>query len=521
MLKYLLILLLLIPVFGYAQSTEKNTNNHSVTGFSYQSDFFEDKQRIQKLIDFKPAVDSIYHAFANERNIPGLAYGVVYSGQLQYFNGFGTTNIEKQYPVTEKSMFRIASMSKSFVAMAIMKLKEEGNLHVYEKAVKYLPELKHLKYLTNDANPISIENLLTMSSGFPEDNPWADRQLEMSEDEFTELLKGGFSFSNNPSTGYEYSNLGFAMLGRIISNISGIPYQEYISKNIFLPLGMTNTSWEYDEIERKHLALGYRYQKGEWIKEPMLHDGAFGAIGGIITSLEDFSKYVAYLLSAYPFRNDPESGPISRSSLRQMQTTGSIRFSPDAVDADGNACPKILGYAYGLRTELFCDGFKNVGHSGGLPGFGSHYYILPDYGLGIISFANLTYGSPWRADDEVIHQLRKRDVIQARKMVVSHILKEKKEQIVEYLRSKNRKLADQIFAENFFLDQPEAIRNAEFESIFHKSGEILSSQEIIPENQLRGSFILTCLQKNIEVYFTLSPEAEPKIQKLVLNLIEH
>ena len=489
------------------------SSTYQKAGSTYQD-------RLQKIIDFKPAIDSIYSEFALKNNIPGIVYGIVADDRLLYFNGFGTINISENYPVTQNSMFRIASMSKSFSAMAILKLRDEGKLSITDPAQKYVPELENLTYLTSDAPLITIENLLTMTSGLPEDNPWADRQMEMPDEEFTALIGNGFSLSNNPGEKYEYSNLGYALLGRIITVVSGEPYQDYITENILNPLGMNNTCWEYSSVPDSLLALGYRWMNGQWLEEPMLHDGAFGVIGGLITSAEDFSKYVSFLLSAYPERNEVETGPVKRSTLREMQSAKTFRLAPYEKNSKKEPCPKVLGYGYGLRTEVACDGFKNAGHSGGLPGFGSHYYFLPDYGIGIFSFCNKTYGGPWRADEAAINLMRENKIIQPRVLPVSEILEKRQKQLVEFFHKQNQDLEKKILAENFYLDTPRELRLHEINTTLDQTGEIISIGELIPENQLRGSFRLKGNQKTVEVFFSLTPEKEPKIQALRFSFVE-
>jgi CubicO group peptidase (beta-lactamase class C family) len=165
-------------------------------------------------------------------------------------------------------------MSKSFTAMAILKLRDEGKLKLDDPAYLYIPEIKGIKYLTKDASPITIRNLLTHSAGFPEDNPWGDRQLANTDEQLIDLYKKGLSFSNDPGLGYEYSNLGFATLGYIIKKVSGKSYQEYITENILKPLGMTHTYYEYDKVPKELLAHGYRWIDNHWVEQPMLHDGS-------------------------------------------------------------------------------------------------------------------------------------------------------------------------------------------------------------------------------------------------------
>ena len=182
----------------------------------------------------------------------------------------------------------------------------------------YIPEMKNQKYLTKDATPATIRHLLTHGAGFPEDNPWGDRQLARTYEELIDLIRKGISFSNNPGLKFEYSNLGFTMLGYIIKKVSGQSYENYITKNILEPLGMSHTYWEYSKVPEKELAHGYRWINGNWSEQPLLHDGIYGAMGGMITSMEDFSKYVALHLSAWPPRDDEDSGSVRRSSIREM-----------------------------------------------------------------------------------------------------------------------------------------------------------------------------------------------------------
>ena len=129
-------------------------------------------------------------------------------------------------------------MSKSFTAMAILQLRDAGRLSLDDRADRYIPELKNAKLLTTDAPAITLRHLLTHAAGFPEDNPWGDRQLDITHDEFVQFLQSPISFSNAPGLTYEYSNLGFALLGYIIEKVSGKTYQQYINENILKPLGM-------------------------------------------------------------------------------------------------------------------------------------------------------------------------------------------------------------------------------------------------------------------------------------------
>jgi CubicO group peptidase (beta-lactamase class C family) len=374
--------------------------------------------------------------------------------------------------------------------------------------------MKAQKYLTTDAPEITIRNLLTHGAGFPEDNPWGDRQLAKTDDELIAMIKNGIAFSNNPGLKYEYSNMGFAMLGYIIKKVSGLSYETFITKNILEPLGMTHTYWEYSKVPPNELAHGYRWLNEQWVEQPLLHDGTYGAMGGMITSIEDFSKYVSLQLSAWPPRNDMDNGPIKRSSLREMQFPWNISsFNPQYKYPSGRVCPVVTAYAYGLGWTKDCESRVYVGHSGGLPGFGSNWKIMPEYGIGIISFSNLTYAPANLINTQILDTLIAIAKLQPRQLPASAILNQRKNELINLLPGWKNPEATHIFAENFFMDYfPDSLRK-EANALFNKAGKIIHIHELIPENNLRGSFIMEGENNDIEISFTLTPENPPLIQE--------
>ncbi|MCK5278499.1 MAG: serine hydrolase, partial [Cyclobacteriaceae bacterium] len=160
------------------QSTEHKIDiaSQSVSDF-YKPPVFANDNRLEKIKDIFPDMQLLIEQHAKDKNIPGIAYGIVVDNELVLASATGLINLENKIPATTKSSFRIASMTKSFTAMAIMKLRDEGKLSLSDPVSKYIPEMSTLEYLTDDAPIIDIENLLTMTAGFPEDNPWGDRQL--------------------------------------------------------------------------------------------------------------------------------------------------------------------------------------------------------------------------------------------------------------------------------------------------------------------------------------------------------
>ncbi|MGI4750633.1 MAG: serine hydrolase domain-containing protein [Janthinobacterium lividum] len=487
---------------------------------NYRPAVFIDPNRAKKIEATFSVIDQIYKDYAEKNHYPALVYGIVVDGKLVHTGNTGYTDLEKKTPATANSDFRIASMTKSFTAMAILKLRDEGKLKLDDPASKYIPEMKGLKYLTSDASEITIRNLLSHSAGFPEDNPWGDRQLADTDQQLLDLYKKGISFSHNPGLGYEYSNLGFATLGYIIKKVSGKTYEQYITDNILKPLGMTHTYWEYAQVPPNQLAHGYRWLNEKWVEQPLLHDGSYGAMGGMITTIEDFGKYMAIHLGAWPPRDGAEIYPVKRSSIREMQYPWDVSaLSPTATLTNGKLCPTVSAYAYGLGWTKDCENKIYIGHSGGLPGFGSQWRIMPEYGIGVVAFANLTYANAGAANKMVLDTLLALSGIQVRQLQTAAILNQRKNELVKLLPDFKDVQSSGIFAANFWLDYfPEKLKT-EAASAFAQAGKIVSVGDFVPENQLRGYFILHGEKASIKIAFTLTPENPAKIQEYHLDLV--
>ena len=512
----LVVLTLLSMLMMNACTPRKSGNNDSrKTITNYKPPVFASNTRKDDIRAAAADVDSAYQRYAREHHFPAIVYGVVVDDELILSGAAGFTNVEKSIEASTKSLFRIASMTKSFTAMAIVKLRDDGKLQLDEPASKYIPALNDVAYLTDDAPPITIRNLLTMSAGFPEDNPWGDRQLADKPEELEAFIREGISFSNVPSKEFEYSNMGYAMLGQIIQAVSQMPYQRYISENLLQPLGMNDTRWEHSEVDPALLASGYRWEEEQWKPEPLLHDGIYGAMGGLITSIEDFSKYVKLHLAAWPPRNGDDTGPVKRSSLREMHKPGEFRgmFAPEK-QPDGSYCTAAGGYGYGLGWRRNCDGLVRISHSGGLPGFGSEYRFFPELGVGIICFANVTYAGAGSANTIVMDAILSRIQHERRVLPVSDSLQRRKDQVLTLLQAWSPALEGAILAENFYLDRRRDLRMQDAKQLFDAIGPIKQIDAIVPQNQLRGTFRLLGDRGAADIFFTLTPERSPRVQQI-------
>lgn len=485
-----------------------------IAGSSVPPPRFADPDRRAKLATAYEDVDRMFREFAERTHVPGAAWGVVVDGELAHSGATGFRDVATRAPVDADTVFRIASMTKSFTAMSILKLRDEGRLSLDDPAERYVPELKNLSYPTTDSPRITIRHLLSHSEGFPEDNPWGDRQLADSDDQFARMLRGGIPFSNAPGIAYEYSNYGFAILGRIVSNVSGTSYDAYVSDNILKPLGMTSTTLHVSSVPPNRLAIGYRWEDGQWKPEPMLPHGAFGAMGGMLTNIRDLSRYVAVFLSAWPPRDGAETAPIRRASLREMQQAwrpSGLRVARDA--GSGTIQLTASSYAFGLGVTQTCDVRIAVAHSGGLPGFGSIMRWLPEYGVGVIAFGNLTYTGWGRVASDVFDRFAGTGGLQPRVVEPSPELTKARDAASTLIVRWDDQLADRIAAENLFLDRAKDRRRAELETLRAKVGACTAPDRFdTVENALRGQWTMRCERGTLEAAITLAPTVPPTVQ---------
>jgi CubicO group peptidase (beta-lactamase class C family) len=496
-----------------------------VSGVLFASDAypparFTDPERVRKLESAFQEVDQVFRRYASERKIPGMVWGVVIDGRLAHVESAGVRDRSSNAPITGDTEFRIASMTKSFTTLAILKLRDEGKLSLEDPVSKWIPEFARMELPTRDTAPLRIRQLLSHSGGFPEDNPWGDQQLSASDADLTQWLRRGIPFSTPPDTRYEYSNYAFGLLGRVVTKASGMPYEKYVRAEILAKLHMDASTFEFSQVPADKRAVGYRLQPdGTYLVEAPLPQGAFGSAGGLLTNATDLGKYVAYHLAAWPARDDEETGPVRRASVREM----SHMWTPSnlTVGRSGGVLQATeSGYGYGLRISTDCRFEHIVGHGGGLPGFGSYRAWLPDYGVGMFAMANLTYVGPAEPISQAWDVLLKTGGLQKREWPASPILSQMRGHIVNLWKSWDDAEAKQIASMNLFLDAPVAQRRAEIQTLKDEVGECSGAGPVIAENWLRGQFNMTCAKGIVGVFYTLSPTQPPAVQHLAFRKID-
>ncbi len=283
-------------------------------------DEFPDADRRERFLEACPKLEAIFSDYAAKEHMPSVSYGVVVDSKRIFTNAIGTRQTGTDSRPDADSVYRVASMTKSFAAAAVLHLRDAGQLRLDDPVVQYVPELEALVYPTTDSPSITIRDLLTMSAGWPQDDPWADRQLYRDDAAISALYREGISFSNPPGVTYEYSNYGYIVLGRIITRVADEPAIDYITRALLEPLGMTSTTWHTHAIPDQHRARGYRWEDETWREEqPLDSGGDVAAFAGLHSTVRDLARWVGLFQSAWPPRDTADDGPRSRVSLREMQ----------------------------------------------------------------------------------------------------------------------------------------------------------------------------------------------------------
>jgi serine-type D-Ala-D-Ala carboxypeptidase/endopeptidase len=343
------------------------------------------------MVDFAD-VDALAESYQQRGGQPGLAYGIVIGGELVHAAGLGERHLGGP-PPDAGTVFRIASMTKSFTASAILALRDEGALRLDDLAGEYVPELRGWPPVSPDSARVSLRHLLTMTAGFPADDPWGDRQQGLPLDEFDKFLAAGVSFNWSPGTRFEYSNLGYAILGRVITAVTGVAYHDYIRDRLLRPLGMTRTGYEAAEFDARELATGYRRAPAGWSRVAFEPCGAFAPMGGIFSCVRDLARWVAGFAAAFPPAGTGDQHPVRRATRREMQLPQVLTGWDKPAGFPGDQSAALSGYGFGLFVEEHPAAGRVVSHSGGYPGFGSNMRWHPASRTGVITLGNSSYAA--------------------------------------------------------------------------------------------------------------------------------
>lgn len=305
---------------------------------------------------------------------PAQAWGVFDGDRLVQVRAGGD---EVRLPA--QTAFRIASCTKSFTAAAALLLADDGLLDLDEPLADALDVPLRLIGDVGGATP-TIRDALSMRAGLPTDDPWADRQESLDDDAFGGMLSDGIRVMWPAGIRYEYSNLGYAIVGRIIGLRAGMPYRRVVETRLLEPLGLAGTGFASSVPAVGGVIPGYRRTPDRWERLAFSGPGAFSPIGGLFSTVEDLARWCGVLA---------QSGELAGLLPRELTERMQQPHTPVVGDPGGDR--PWLAYGLGLVVRSDGAGRRFVAHSGGYPGFSSFMTWEAGSGVGAVAFENATY----------------------------------------------------------------------------------------------------------------------------------
>ena len=316
-------------------------------------------------------------------DIPGMSVGIVYDQDLIWSRGFGYADIAERCPATPETIYSICSISKLFTSIAIMQLWEQGKLRLDDPITKFLPWF-NIQDKYPDAPEITIQGILTHSSGLPReaDSPyWTGPEHNFPTLDQIKNRLAGQEELYPADTFYQYSNLGMAMLGQVVTAASGQAYATYVQEHILKPLGLKDTTPEIPEDQKgEKLATGYsmKLRDGERREIPFYLVNGIAPAAGFASTVEDLARF-----ASWQFRLLEKGGQeiLGVNTLKKMHRV-------HWLDPDWGA-PRGLGFSVSRR-----DNRVEVGHGGSCPGYRTQLALRPQDKIAVVVMVNAQGVSP-------------------------------------------------------------------------------------------------------------------------------
>ncbi|WP_418606691.1 serine hydrolase domain-containing protein [Georgenia sp. SUBG003] len=335
------------------------------------------------------AVGTRVDEILNRRPAVGFALGVVRGGALESFTAHGLADIATRRPVTPDTVFRVGSITKTFTAIAVMQLVEQGLVDLDAPADDYLRAYR-LVPADPAHRPATPRHLLTHTAGVSEQVPRsglirpnfgetvpAGRPVPS----LAEYYRGGLRLAAEPGTRFRYTDHGPATLGQLVADVTGTPLHRYLREHVFAPLGMADTTMLRSDVDPARLATGYRIGRRGPQEAPTFDYVPAGA-GAAFSTPRDMARYVAALLAG---GGNEHGSVLRRESLEEM-------FAPQY-----RSDPRLPGLGLAF-WRVQAGGHRAVEHQGVIPPYFAQLYAAPDDGVGLVAFTNGTRGgATWLA----------------------------------------------------------------------------------------------------------------------------
>lgn len=338
-------------------------------------------------------IDRMAQTELGQDDIGSVTVGVVKQGALVWTKSYGFADMATRKVATVDTVYRIGSITKPFTALMLLQLVERGVVRFSDPVERYLPAINEVQNRIDGAPPISFVQLATMTSGLgrePEDLP---TYLVGPVDEWALVMRNALphvEYSFEPDTRYHYSNIGYAVLGAALAEASGRPFVDYMTEEIFHPLGMTQTAFEPNPEIQGHLATGYGVTDGVIDADTPAREHAGRGYkvpnGAMYTTVGDLAKFLAFQLGHGP------DNVLARETVADNFTR--------VNSANGDLS---TGYGVGFQA-IRRDGFVTYGHGGSVAGYRAAAFIARDSQVGVIVLRNVG-GGTFRVTDFCLQAL--------------------------------------------------------------------------------------------------------------------
>ena len=331
---------------------------------------------------YRSELQPLIEDFMRQEQVPGLAIGVIQGGQLVYAHGFGVKNLAHDHdPVTPRSLFHMASITKTFVATSIMQLVEAGKINLDAPVVQYLPYFR----LADDRYPtITVRQMVTHTSGMPdvEDYEWDKPQYDDGA-----LERYVRSVSNQklifaPGTDFRYSNMAFEVLGDLISKVSGESFDDYVQQQILTPLKMKDSTLLIKKTSPGLMTWGHERDLSGHVFPSKVYpyNRMHSPSSNLHSNVEDMARWALANLN---------HGELDGRRILKEQTYD-IMWKPAHKLSDGRA----VGISWFLGEYR---GQATVSHGGGDTGYATFLMLLPEKKMAVVLMANCDWLGDARA----------------------------------------------------------------------------------------------------------------------------
>jgi CubicO group peptidase (beta-lactamase class C family) len=314
-----------------------------------------------------------------QQHIVGLSVAVVQGKEVTYLKGFGRASIEKQTEVTPQTIFDLASCSKSFTAMAVVLLVEDGLIDLDQTLVHYIPEFEMEDKEVSDL--ITVRQLLNQTSGIPGNmyEPLAFQREENTQnsdpfDLLVEVMKR-IETDREPGSSFEYTNLNYCLLGALVERVSGIPFEDFVQERIFTPLRMVNSTLKPEEADDGDRADGHQMMLGKIITKNVPVYRSAAPAGWVMSSAQDLSSWLLINL---------HNGEINNQQIIPSDVVIQMQTPSLELTQNGDHASYGMGWFIGETGE----GETVIWHGGDTPNFLAEMIILPEQDLGIAMLVN-------------------------------------------------------------------------------------------------------------------------------------